>query len=271
MDAAAALSALAERVRPVTLARDQRVAVLPSLEPLLPEGLPRGAFVAVAAAPGVAGATSLALTLVAGPSQAGAWVAAVGGFGRRGSASVRSLGLVAAAELGVVPERLVVVDAGEVPGSRLASVVAALVDGFDVVLMGSEARGRLRNGDTRRLAARIRERGPIVVGVGDGLPGGSAQVRLLVRSSAWQGVERGAGHLQARRATVEATGRGAASRPRQAELWLPSVSSRASYASGEASPPEARSKPRSSVSVFSTASSEVVPIVSNRRRPRNVP
>ncbi|HEY3143263.1 MAG TPA: hypothetical protein VGJ86_19140 [Acidimicrobiales bacterium] len=208
---ARALDDLAERVRPVTLAHHQRVAVLPQLETLLPEGLPQGAVVAVAAAPGVTGTMTLALALAAGPSLAGAWVAAVG---------TRSLGLAAAAELGVALERLVVVDP-QARSKGVAAVLAALVDGFDVVVVGPAARLRLRSRDTRRLVARVRERGAVVVGVGDDLPGGSAQIRLLVTASTWEGIDQGAGHLQTRRTTVEVAGRGAASRSRQVQLRFP--------------------------------------------------
>ena len=81
--------------------------MLPPSRPLLPGGgLRRGATVSVTAAAGVGGATSLALALVAEASRAGSWVAAVG---------LPSLGLVAADELGVALERLVLVAA---PGAR---------------------------------------------------------------------------------------------------------------------------------------------------------
>jgi hypothetical protein len=221
--ATSGLAALGERVRPGALAGTQRVPVLPPLEALLPQGLARGSVVAVEAGPAgregggrrVTGATSLALALAAGPAQAGAWAAVVG---------EGSLGLVAADGLGVVLERLVVVDPGAA-ASRTAELVAALVDGFDVVLLGAGARSRLGRGDARRLQARVRERGALLVGMGGDLPGGSAQVRLTVTAAVWEGVgddEAGRpGHLLRRRVAVEATGRGAASRPRRAELWLP--------------------------------------------------
>jgi hypothetical protein len=211
------LRALGERVRPFTLAGSQRVPVLPALGALLPEGLSRGSVVAVEAARGVAGTTSLALALTTGAARAGAWVAVVG---------AGSLGLVAAHGLGVPLERLVVVEPGAAASTAdRSAVVAALVDGFDVVLLGAEARSRLRRGDARRLQARVRERGAVLVGVGGDLPGGSAQVRLAVTAAAWEGVGEGEsgrpGHLLRRRVAVEASGRGAASRPRRAELWLP--------------------------------------------------
>ena len=226
--ASGALAALCERVRPGALAGSQRAPVLPPLEALLPQGLARGSVVAIEAgraAARVAGTTSLALALAAGAAQAGAWVAVVG---------AGTLGLVAAHGLGVPLDRLVVVEPGPATGTGPstgagradhASVLAALVDGFDVVLLGAEARSRLGRGDARRLQARARERGSLLVGVGGDLPGGAAQVRLTITAAVWEGLGEGdaggPGHLRRRRVTVEATGRGAASRPRRAELWLP--------------------------------------------------
>lgn len=205
------LTDLAERVRPTDLARDRRLPVLPAFDALLPApGLRRGTTVAVGAHPGVAGATSLALALAAGASRAGSWVAVV---------APGSLGLVAASELGVAFERLVLVaDPGrERPG--WASVVAALVDGFDVVLVAAGC--RLRPTDARRLVARVRERGAVLVTVGGELPGERSPLRLTVASSRWEGLGEGWGHLRCRRVAVEAAGRGEAARGRRAELWLP--------------------------------------------------
>jgi hypothetical protein len=215
---ASAVGALAERVRPTDLARDLRLPVLPAFDALLPaSGLRRGTTAAIGARPGVTGAASLALALAAGASQAGSWVAAVG---------LGSLGLVAAAELGVVLERLVVVADPGRERDGWASVVAALADGFDIVLVAAGAGpgrggGRLRAGDARRLVARVRERGSVLVAVGGDLPGERSALRLAVTSSAWQGLGAGWGHLQGRRVTVEAGGRGEAARGRRAELWLP--------------------------------------------------
>jgi hypothetical protein len=210
--AAAAVSrAPAVEVGAGDLARDRRLPVLPAFEALLPgAGLRRGTTVAVGAAPGVAGATSLALALAAGASQAGSWVAAVG---------LGSLGLVAAAELGVALERLVMVAEPGRDREGWASVMGALVDGFDIVLVA--ALGRLRPADARRLVARVRERGAVLVAVGGDLPGERSPVRLTVTSAHWEGLGDGWGHLEGRRVTVEAGGRGEATRSRRADLWLP--------------------------------------------------
>jgi len=217
---------LAESVRPVDLARDLRLPVLPAFDPLLPtSGLRRGTTAAIEARPGVTGAASLALALAAGASQAGSWVAAVG---------LGTLGLAAAAELGVALERLVVVADPGRERAGWASVVAALVDGFDVVLVaaGPSARrgGRLRAGDARRLVARVRERGAVLVAVGGDLPGERSHLRLTVTSAAWQGLGDGWGHLQGRRVAVDAGGRGDAARGRRAELWLPGPDGRVTVA-----------------------------------------
>ncbi len=202
----AQLDALAERVRPVTLAREQRLPVLGPLEPLLPDGgLRRGITVSVGAMAGVGGATSLALALAAGPSISGSWVAAVG---------LPSLGLVAAAELGVDLERFVLVAEPEPEG--WSTVVAALVDGFDVVVL--QPTHRLRPADARRLDARARERGSILIFLNTS---SSTDLSLRVTSASWEGLDDGYGHLRARRVTVAAGGRGASSRPRQVDLLLP--------------------------------------------------
>jgi hypothetical protein len=196
-----------ERVRPVTLAGEQVLPVVAALEPLVPSGVQRGSVVAVTGG-GAAGATSLALALAAGPSAAGSWTAAIG---------FPSLGLLAAAELGVSLERLALVAAPE-PGTW-GTVAATLVDAFDVVLVGGSS--RRRTGDVRRLVARARERGAVVVPVGGAAAGFEPDVRLMVVESVWEGLGRGHGHLAARRVVVEATGRRGSARPRRAELWLP--------------------------------------------------
>jgi hypothetical protein len=227
--ASAAAAAAAARVGPADLARERRLPVLPPFEPLLPGGaLRRGATVAVAAAPGVAGATSLALALTAGPSQAGAWVAAVG---------LSSLGLVAADALGVALERLVLVADPGRDRTGWASVLGALVDGFDVVLVSTAPSAvRLRPADARRLVARVRERGGILLAVGGDLPGERSPVRLTVTAARWEGLGAGWGHLQGRRVTVETAGRGDATRPRHADLWLPDAHGHAAPAEPLATP-----------------------------------
>lgn len=210
------LAALAERVRPVTLTREQRLPVLPALEGLLPgAGLRRGSTVSVGSS--VGGATSLALALVAEASQAGSWVAAVG---------VPSLGLVAADELGVALERLVLVAAPE--RDAWGGVVAALVDGFDLIVLHAGRTG-VRPADARRLVARARERGAVLLQLGPGWTEG-ADVQLTVSRARWEGPEEGHGFLRARKVRVTGGGRGEAAQPRRVDLWLPGEGGRVELA-----------------------------------------
>ena len=215
-----ALRRAGEWARPVALAGEQLLAVPAPLAPLFPEGgLRRGSTVTVEAGPG---ATSLALALGAAASAEGSWVAGV---------DLPSLGLLATAELGVALERVVVV--ARVPPAVWATVVAALLDAVDVVWTGLPR--RVPPGDARRLVARARERGSVLVPLLPWSPhaGGGARpatggwpladVRLrTVRSSGWVGPSAGgAGRLQARHLEVVAAGRGASARERRVSLWLP--------------------------------------------------
>jgi hypothetical protein len=129
---------------------------------------------------------------------------------------LRGLGLAAAGELGVVLSQLLLVDVP--PGPQWATAVAAALDGVDAVLL--EAPPRCREADARRLQARLRDRGAVVVLVG---AAGPFQPDLVVAGSApvWHGLGCGWGHLRARCLPVEVSGRRAASRSRTARLWLP--------------------------------------------------
>ena len=202
--AAVDLADLRQRTAPVVLAHERGLPVLDPLEPLLPDGLRRGAVHAVDGGPG---ATTLALALTVAASAAGSWTAVVG---------APSLGLLAALELGMAPERLLIVP--EPPRESWATAVATLVDAVDLVVLRS---ARVAPGEARRLVARVREREAVLLAL-PGTPWPGSDVRLTVERSTWTGpCELGAGRLVARRAEVVTGGRGAAARVRRAELWLP--------------------------------------------------
>ena len=110
----------------------------------------RGTVVAVGGAIG-SGATSTVLGFAAAATAVGEWAAVVDGSG--------TLGGLAAAEAGVDLARLAVVR--DVPRARWSTVVAALLDGVTVVI--AELPRGLRVGDARRLVARTRERGAVLV------------------------------------------------------------------------------------------------------------
>lgn len=207
-DRAAALEALQridQRVRPVTMADHQLLPVVDPLASLLPgSGLRRGTTVEV----GGPAATSLALSLVSEASGQGSWVAVVG---------LPSLGLVAASELGVALDRLALVP--HVAPGTWATVVAALIDAVDIVMVGSAF---IRPTDARRVASRLRERGAVVIPVGVRWPE-AADVRLVTSAPRWEGLGVGNGHLTARRVTINAEGRRQASRRRFTDVWMPAA------------------------------------------------
>lgn len=145
---------------------------------------------------------TLALALLAGPSRAGGWCAAVG---------VSDFGAEAAVALGVDLDRTVLVPD---PGEQWLEVAAALVDVATIVLV--RPTGRVTPSAAEKLSARLRKRGAALVVWGE-WP--RCEVRLTASEPAWAGVGRGHGHLRARRMIVEAR-RGTAP-PRRGALWFP--------------------------------------------------
>jgi hypothetical protein len=180
----------------------ERVRVLPvhaELAGLFPDGgLRRGSTVAVR------GSTALLLALLAEATEAGSWAAVVG---------QPDLGILAAAEAGVAVERLALVPQ---PGSRPSTVIAALLDGVDLVVVASTT--RLTDALARRLSARARHRGAVLLVTGS-WPG--VDLELTCEGGPWRGLEAGFGHLLERQVAVRAHGRGAAARPVRARLLLP--------------------------------------------------
>jgi hypothetical protein len=151
------------------------------------------------------GATSLGLAVGVAASQAGSWCAAVGW---------PTLGVVAAAGLGMVLERFALVPH---PGEQWPAVTAALIDAVDVILLRPPP--GIRSSDARRLTARVRERGVVLV-VNGAWPS-SVDLSLSVVPAGWRGLGQGHGYLQGRSVEVASIGRGAASQERRVQLLLP--------------------------------------------------
>jgi hypothetical protein len=178
--------------------RSRMLPVLPVIADLLPKGgLRRGSTVAVR------GGTSLLFTLLARATETGSWAAVVG---------MPDLGLRAAAELGVAVERLALV---RHPGADLARVVAALLDGMDMVTVDP---ARLTDSQAHRLSARARHRGAVLLSTG---PWPGADLELTRESATWSGLGDGHGHLVTQELHLRVRGRGAAARPVEARLHLP--------------------------------------------------
>jgi hypothetical protein len=120
---------------------------------------------------------------------------------------------VAAAEIGIALDRLALVPH---PGPEWPSVVAALLDGVDVVVAAPI--GPIAASLASRLAARARQRGSVLVPYGQW---SGADVVLETVGGGWQGLGRGRGRLRRRELVISARGRGSAARPRQVTVWLP--------------------------------------------------
>ena len=192
VDRAARARAVLAKVEQHTSARtgveaaDRLLPVLPVVASVLPQGgLRRGSTLAVT------GSTSLVLALVAQASREGSWAAVVG---------LPGVGLLAAAQLGVDLSRLALVPH---PGGDAATVLGALVDGVDIVVLGPGL--ALVDADRRRLMARARERGTVLISAA---PWAGAQVVLTAERTRWTGLGAGDGYLRARELTVTRSGRG---------------------------------------------------------------
>lgn len=204
----ARLRSLAEQVRPTTLGVEQVIPVDATLADLFPRGgIARGSVVGVTGP----GAVSLTATLVAAASHTGSWVAWV---------SCGDIGWAAIAEMGVALERVVAVP--DVPTGQWATVVAALLDAIDVVVVSPTH--QVRAVDARRLAARARERGSVVTAMAPRHRWPTEyDVALRCEGERWDGLGNGHGRLRSRQVRVTRSGRRSAAQERGAELWLPAA------------------------------------------------
>lgn len=167
--------------------------------------LPAGGIVAGSTV-AVRGTPALLLAILAAATAGGAWAALVG---------MPEVGLLAAAELGVPLSRLAVV---EDPGSEAPRVLAALLDGIDMVAVAGDS---LTGNTARRLSARARHRRAVLL-PRCRWPGADIDIRC--RGEQWSGVGDGAGRLREHRLSVSVTGRGAAAREAGTDMVLPSGS-----------------------------------------------
>jgi len=195
-DYAAAPPALRDGLAPL-----REPAVLPvmsELAPLFPYGgLVRGSVVGLES-------TALALALLAPVSASGSWCAIAG---------LPTLGLAAVAGSGIDLARLVLVPE---PGGQWAAVLAALLDGFDVILLRPPARAAA--GQARQLEARARERRSTVLVLGQWPH--RVDLQLRIERSDWIGLDQGYGRITGRHCTIVAQGRGAAIREQRVRAWL---------------------------------------------------
>lgn len=139
---------------------------------------------------GVAGSTALLLALVGSAGAGERWTAIVG---------MPDLGVTAATEFGVDLSRLVLIPN---PGVHSPRVLAALVDGFDVVVVGEAV--SLRPGQRRSLLGRARGKRTTLFTP----PWPEAPVRVVADTPSWEGIGQGRGYLRRQRLVVRRSGRG---------------------------------------------------------------
>lgn len=197
------------------------------LRQLLPDGLRRGSTVAVPSS------VSLLLALLGPASAAGAWTAMVG---------MPAISAEAAVEAGIELERLAIISPPETgwSASSWTTAVGALLDAVDVVVArpggvggnpgdgfaegDTRAFGRtggVSDGDARRLTARARSKGGILVLFGQQAASWPAvEIELSATHGRWTGIDRGYGRLRQHQLRVAAIGRGRSARPRNTDLWL---------------------------------------------------
>lgn len=167
---------------------------------LLPDGgLRAGAMYALDSSP------ALLLALLAPPSRAGSWCAAVG---------MPRLGAEAARLAGVALERLALVPS---PGQRWAGVVSTLAEVMPLVAVRPPAAARPSDAEISRLSARLRERGATLLVQG---PWPQAEAMLSLADPVWTGIGEGEGYLASREVTITVSSR-RAPRPRSVRAFLP--------------------------------------------------
>ncbi|TQM82618.1 hypothetical protein FHX81_5026 [Saccharothrix saharensis] len=185
----------------LTTAPARTLPVRGELAGLLPwGGLRRGSTVSVR------GSTSLLLALMAAATGEGCWAAVVG---------LPGCGALAAAELGVAVHRLALVPRPGRDQGEVEKTVAALLDGFDLVALATP----VTPATSRKLSARARHRKAVLLPFTVPWPG--SDVELTATSGRWTGLSAGHGLLTSHTVTVQATGRGAAARPRRTTVVLP--------------------------------------------------
>ncbi len=206
-EARARLRAVDEVARPVVLARERALVVRGELGSLLPGGVLRRGLTATVGGRLGGGVTTLALSLAAAVTDAGEWAGAVD-LGC-------TLGAEAAEAAGVALDRFAVLRGVE--PAQWAASVAALLEGVTLVI--AELPRHVSYADARRLVARTRERGAVLVVVSTSVRWpADAGLRLVAGGGRWRGLADGAGLLEHRELVVRVDGQGAAARTRDGIL-----------------------------------------------------
>ncbi len=176
----------------------------PAFTALLPGGgLRSGSAYAIARS------MSLLLALMARPSQDGAWCGVIG---------MPEMGAEAAEKYGLDLDRLVFIPD---PGPRWLAVTATIAEVLPVVAVRPPAGSTAARGgaETTRLAARLRDRGTVLL-VQGAWP--QAEAVIDVADPRWSGLGQGHGYLAGRELTVSVSSRRSPN-ARRARMLLPAA------------------------------------------------
>jgi len=201
------------RVAPVVLAAEQVLPIPEIFHSVLPGGgLQRGWTTRVDGGPS---ARALAWALLGTVTTSGGWIAAV---------DVPGISLTAAREVGVAVERVLVVNSTH--ASTWSNTIGALIGAVDAIVFGSPQH-RVQPREYRRIASRCRERGTVLIELGQ-RPEGQLQydVAFSVSPVEWHGLGDGHGRLQSRGLDVSVRGRRTPGAGRRGRFELPSVDGR---------------------------------------------
>ena len=123
---------------------------------------------------------------------------------------------VAAWEVGIVPERLVIARCRE--ATRWGRAAAALLDG--VAAMFAEVPAGMNDASIRRLASLARHRGTVLIlrPLDRRMPGGIAHLTIEAEPPVWSGAEQGHGRIERRTLRFAASGKAMRGMTRKIEM-----------------------------------------------------
>lgn len=194
------------------LSQQRPFVVSPIFASVLPrQGLQRGTTIMLGSSKAQinSGALSLALALVAEAVRSGALLAVV---------ADETFNLSACYDHGI-PISKVVCFSLDSDAQSWAQSLAAIIDGFDLVLLVKEP--NLRTVLVRRIMRRVQERNAVLVRVSHRPWGQSPDLEMGVETRKWQGLGKGWGYLNTRNIEVSLTGRRSRGRKQSFTVTLP--------------------------------------------------
>lgn len=206
----------ASKIAPLVFAKDLVLPVPDVFQQVLPgSGLQRGWTTRIE---GFAAGRAFAWALLSEVTRTGGWIAAL---------DVAGIGLLAASEVGLSIERVLVVTSSDSDGWTEA--MSALIGSVDVIVFGTPQH-RVTPSMHRRLSSRCRERGTVLMELGTRSNSRQsrdssvqADVTFGVSPVEWKGIGEGHGRVEARTLRVTTSGRRSPGKPRSGLFCVPDI------------------------------------------------